>query len=368
MPEGAEINLEVGQFGAPHPRSNPEFVGHAEAEVAILEAYRSGRLAHAWLLTGPPGIGKATLAYRFARYMLINGGSDSFGDVATTLDIAADAPAFRRVAVKSHADLLTIEATPEMRTGRLRTEISVGDVRAAGSFLRLTSAEGGWRVIVVDSTDELTIAAANALLKMLEEPPSKTLLLLVSNSPGRLLATIRSRCRRLMLRRLNDEQVTAILLRHRPDLTHDDAMALGRLAGGSPGRALRIAEHGGVALYGEMLDLVSQAPRVDTEALHTLGDRMTRAGAEPVFRVMMDLLSAWLANLVRCGASGDAPGEVIPGENAVMQRLLDSRKLAHWADVWEKVAPLADRAFRVNLDRKQVVISAFAALGSAPRS
>jgi DNA polymerase-3 subunit delta' len=368
MPDATDSAPDGRPAGPPPPRANPDLIGHGDAEAALHAAYCSGRLAHAWLITGPPGIGKATIAFRFARYVLADGGNDLFGDAAATLAIDRDAPVFRRVAAGSHADLLTIEPTVDERSGRRRGEIRVKEVRAAGPFMRLSAAEGGWRVVVVDGADDLNMAAANALLKLLEEPPSKVLILLVSNSPGILLPTLRSRCCRLRLRPLAEAQIVALVLRHRPDLGEDEALALARLARGSAGRALRLAELGGVALYREMLELASRAPQCDSEALHAMGDRLARAGAEPAFQALMELLGAWLAALVHCGATGAKPVEVVSGEGALMTRLLDRHALAHWAGVWEKVAPLADRALRVNLDRKQVVFSAFTAFGATSRS
>lgn len=358
-------NGAAASTGPPPPRANPDLIGHGEAEAALLKAYRSGRLAHAWLLAGPPGIGKATLAYRFARFVLAGGQGDLLGDAAPTLALDNDDPVFRRVAAGSHADLLTVERSLDDRK-RLRTVIVVDDVRKAGGFLSLTPAEGGWRVVVVDCADELNLNAANALLKMLEEPPDKALLLLISHAPGRLLPTVRSRCRRLVMRPLDEGPLGDFLSHHRPQLG-DDAAALARLAEGSPGRALALADQGGLALYQEMVELVAGSPELDSEALHVLAGRLARADAEPAYRTLMDLLVQWLERLVRGGATGAAPAEVVPGEGAVMRRLLDRRGLEQWTEVWERIRRLAADADRVNLDRKQVVIAAFGALGAATR-
>ncbi len=150
---------------------------------------------HAWLITGAPGVGKATLAYRFARRLLAG---VQPGD---TLAVDPASPVFRRVAVGSHADLLTVEREWDDKKSRLRGEIVVDDARAISAFLRLTPAEGGWRVVVIDGAEHMNRNAANAVLKMLEEPPPRAVLLLTCAAPGRLLPTIRSRCRRLALTR-----------------------------------------------------------------------------------------------------------------------------------------------------------------------
>ncbi|MFQ5959592.1 MAG: DNA polymerase III subunit delta', partial [Alphaproteobacteria bacterium] len=219
----------------------------------------------------------------------------------------------------------------------------------------------------VDSADELNLAAANTLLKVIEEPPDEALVLLVSHTPGRLLATIRSRCRRLIMAPLDEGQVAEFLSRHRPGIDGEEAAVLARLAAGSPGRALRLADSGALALYGEMLALLAQAPKIDGEALHRLAERLGRADAEPAYRTFMELFVDWLARLVRSGAAGTSPPEMVAGEDAVARGLLAGRGLEHWTEVWEKVGRLAVRADRANLERKQVVISAFTTLEAASR-
>src|SRR5439155_17813225 len=197
--KGGRDSADIADPGAPAPRSNPELLGHEAAESALRRLFEAGRLPHALLLSGPRGIGKATLAFRLARFVLASGGGEGppgglFGDLgASGLAIAPDSGTFRRVASGGHADLLTVERAYDPRRRRLRGEIIVENAREIGTFLRLTPAEGGWRVVVVDGADEMNRAAANALLKILEEPPRRALLLLVAHSPGRLLPTIRSR-------------------------------------------------------------------------------------------------------------------------------------------------------------------------------
>ncbi|MFQ5784959.1 MAG: DNA polymerase III subunit delta' [Alphaproteobacteria bacterium] len=350
------------------PRANPDLVGHERAEALLRDGYRSGRLAHAWLLTGPPGVGKATLAFRFARFVLAGGGDgDLLAGTEEGLFVPPDHPVFRRVAAGSHADLLTVEHSYDERRKRMREEIVVGDVHAMGPFLRLTAGEGGWRVVVVDSADELNHTAANALLKLLEEPPNDSLILLVSHAPGRLLPTIRSRCRALGLRPLAEDIVRRVVARCRPDLDAGETATLVRLAGGSPGHALRLAGQGGVGLYTEMIELLARPPASDVEALHGLAERLARPSARPAYHALLDLLLQWLARFVREHAAGKAGTAFVSGEDEAVRRLRARGGLAHWTEVWEKVGRLAVRAERVNLDRKQVVISAFNMIETVPR-
>ncbi len=346
-----------------HPRNNPDLFGHGAAERSLLDAWNSGRLAHAWLICGPKGIGKATLAYRFARFVLAGGGEGGglFGGQPDSLEIRPDHPVFRRIGAQGHADLEAVERRwADDKKAKLKTEIVVDDVRGVGGFLSLTPAEGGWRVVIIDSADEMNRNAANAVLKVLEEPPRKALLLLVSHSPGRLLPTIRSRCRRLVLQPLAEATVADLLTRHRPGLAAADLAALARLAEGSIGKALALADEGGLDLYRDLVGLLQGLPRLDVPALHAFGDRVARPENEAAFRTVAELMAWWLARLVRAGGTGGgAIAEVVAGEGALMAQLLTAASLEHWLEVWEKITTLFARTEAVHLDRKQAVLSAF---------
>jgi DNA polymerase-3 subunit delta' len=219
--------------------------------------------------------------------------------------------------------------------------------------------QSDWRVVLIDAADEMSEEGANALLKTLEEPSRRALLLLVSHAPGQLPATIRSRCRSLALGTLSDQTVAEILAAHRPALAEEDRLQLARLAEGSPGRAIALADAGSLDLYRELAGLLLPLPRLDVPALHALADRVGRFGAEATFRTAADLLSWWLARLVRAGATRRLPREIVPGERACMQRLLAGRGLDQWLALWDNVTRLFASADEVNLDRKQVWVGAF---------
>lgn len=354
------------------PRESTFVLGHQAAEQEVLDAWNSGRMTHSWLMCGPRGIGKASFAFRLARFVLSglgeaqDDGPGLFGPAEpvkpTNLDVPTDHPAFRRIAAAGHADFKVIERGYTESKGekvRRRSEIVIDDVRGIGQFLSLTPAEGGWRVVLIDAADEMNRNAANAVLKVLEEPPKRSLMILLAHNPGRLLPTIRSRCRKLVLQPLAETQVAELICRNRPDLAESDVLALARLAEGSAGRALDLADSGGLDLYRDVIALLSGLPRLNVPALHALGDKLAKAGAEDSWRSMGELLGWWLARLVRAGGRGEAGPEIVAGEAEIMARLLAAGGLDQWVEVWEKITHLFARADSVNLDRKQVVLNAF---------
>jgi DNA polymerase III subunit delta' len=361
-------------------KSTPDLLGHFEAEQTLLESYNSGRLHHAWLIAGPRGIGKATLAYRFARFLLKHGqnagvdeGDSLFGDALPkgepdSLYVAPDDPVFRRIVSSGHADLMTIEREFDDKKNKFKGVIGVDRVRGVASFLSKTSAEGGWRVVVIDAADEMNRNSANAVLKVLEEPPKQAILLLVAHNPGRLLPTIRSRCRTLSLNALDEPTVIELLKKNVPDSSDFEAKGLAKLAEGSFGRALSLYEEGGLDLHAELVKLLGSLPHLDVEALHKLGDKMSRAGADEAFRTLGDLFCWWLGRLISQGTRGKTSGlGLSAGEDALMVRILQSGDVTKLMDVWEKITQLFIEAQSGNLDRKQVVLNAFLALEGVMR-
>ncbi len=241
----------------------------------------------------------------------------------------------------------------------------MADARSISAFLRLTAGEGGWRIVILDGADAMNRNAANAVLKVLEEPPARTVLMLVSDNPGRLLPTIRSRCRRLVLKKLPLATVEAALARYRPDLAAADAQRLAALADGSIGRALTLASSGGLALYQSIFKLLERLPEIDGESLHGFADKLNWGAGEDGFALFGELLPEWIARMVAMAAGGQ--GAALPGEAAVMRRLAARRSLDQWVVVWENLLDLFAAADGINLDRKQVVLNAFFALEAAAR-
>jgi DNA polymerase-3 subunit delta' len=356
---------------APGPRNNPYLIGHDAAEKDYLQAWSSGRLAHAWLICGPRGIGKATLAYRMARFALAQGAADQGADMfgapppPASLAMSAEEPVFRRVAAGGHGDFRVVERPwADNKQTKRKTVIGVDEVREIGAFMSMTPAEGGWRTVIIDAADEMNINAANAVLKVLEEPPRRALLFLVAHNPDRLLPTIRSRCRRLDLRPLTQIQVTALMGRYQPDLKPADVAALAVLADGSIGRALELAEEGGVALFRDLMALLSDAPRLNISRLHALSDKALKGD---VFRTLTGLLSWWLARMATESARGnlESLAEIVPGERDLARKLMVAATPAAWADVWDKIGHLARRTDAVNLDRKRSLMLMLMAVENA---
>ncbi len=359
------------------PWRNPDFSGHGPAERALLDAWNSGRMAHAWLITGPKGIGKATLAYRFARFVLSHGGDESdasqdslFGEPAPSegLDVGANHPVSLQIAQRAHPELRVIEKSWDDKNKRLRGEIVVDDVRDAIRVFAMTAEADAWRVVVVDAADEMNANAANALLKTLEEPPRNGLLLLISHNPGRLLPTIRSRCRTLALKPLEDDDVSQIIGARNPEIAPDALTALVRLADGSPGRAFGLMEEGGPALYEELIRMLSGLPNADVADLHKFADRLARRDAAEAYATFMSLLGWWLTRMVRYAALGQNVPEIVAGDADLAASLTTRHGLDHWIEVWEKISRLAARADSVYLDRKQVLLNVFSLLEKAART
>ncbi len=330
----------------PVPRETTVLFGHDSAERAFLAVYRSGRVPHAWLIGGEPGIGKATLAYRIARFVLAEP-DPSRVSTADTLALDPAHRTVRRVAVNAHPDLLALERTPG-DSGKMRTVITVEQVRRLATFFGSTAGEGGWRVCIVDSADELKYPeGSNALLKMLEEPPPRSLFLLVSHAPGRLLPTIRSRCRRLALRPLEPgDAALAASTALGADADDPAVAAAAAAARGSVSQAIALAGGPMLALRKKVAALLSALPSTDPRALHALGDELDRD------RGLLDVF----VSAVRDWLSGRLDTEVG-----------NLTRLARTADLWERLSRSARDVEVYNLERKPFVFTIFGLLAEASR-
>jgi DNA polymerase-3 subunit delta' len=340
--------------GAPHPRETLRLYGQQAAQAQALTALQ-GRAHHAWLIAGPQGVGKATLAWSVARHVIA-------GEAGASLDMAPDHPVFRRTAALAEPRLFLARRPWDDKAKRLKTAITVEETRALKAFFQMSAAGGGWRVAIVDAADEMNPAAANALLKTLEEPPERALILLVCHQPARLLPTIRSRCRVLRCASLGPEDLARALAATGAEAP-GDAAALAALAGGSVGAALRLAAVEGVALYDEILGLASEG--CDRRRLIALAESCAGRGAEARYDAVLRLTQLALSRLARA-AAGAPERAVSEVEARAFARLAQGRPQARlWAELAPKLAARADHARSVHLDPAQVILDTFLQIDAA---
>lgn len=337
--------------GAPHPRVQSELIGHGDAERAFLEGWRSNRLHHAWLVGGPEGIGKATFAWAATRFLLANPDPAHVDAQAIdSLSVAPDSRVFRQVAAGAHPDVAVIRRGPRKDGKGFSAEIAVADVRRALDVFATTAS--GWRVVIVDCADDLNLAGANALLKAIEEPPPRSVAFVISHAPARVLPTIRSRCRRLDLRPLTDNEVARTVRTLGPpwDEASDASLAEATaLAHGSVGRALDMLDEGRRGLIRQTQGLLHGLPRLDTERLMALAESVAGRDQGEAFHTMLGVVQEWIADIVRSKAG------------------LGPRRLAPLVEVWENSAQAAREAESFNLDRRPLVISMFGDFAQAVR-
>lgn len=337
--------------GAPHPREQYALFGHDQAEADFLRAYRAGQLHHAWLVGGPSGIGKATFAYRAARFLLAHpdpGAADVHE--AQDLFVPPEHTAARRMAASAHTDLAVIRRGPRKDGKGFSAEIAVSEVRRALDMFASTAS--GYRICIVDSADDLNASSANALLKAIEEPPARAIIFIVAHAPARTLPTIRSRCRRLPLRPLGSHDVTrAVRSLGEPwtNVADETLTQAAALSGGSVGHALSLLDDSRIALIHRVRDMLERLPETRPETLLRLAEDVSGRDTMPEFEAMMDTFNEWAAARVRAHA----------GQGA--------RRLAPLVEVWEKNNRAAREAEAFNLDRRPFVIAMFGDLADAMR-
>ena len=343
--------------GAPHPRETSALFGQALAERQFLAAASSGRLHHAWLVTGPRGVGKATLAWRVARYLIAGG-------TAPELDMDPADPVFRQLAAMGSPRLFLCRRPWDDKGERLRTAITVEEIRALKSFFQLSAADGGWRVAIVDSADELNASAANALLKILEEPPPRAVILLVSHRPAGLLPTLRSRCRELRCSPLAVHDLAAALAATGATPDPGSEALLEAVAGGSVGTALRLAQDGGAARYAEIIGSLRSGP-LERHAVIALSEAASGRDAAARYEMILELTGIALARLA-LAASGADLTPVSEAEAAAIAALARTPAQSRlWAELVPRLAERTRHARAVNLDPAQVILDTFLQIDAA---
>jgi DNA polymerase-3 subunit delta' len=352
----AEAPPESDRFAdAPHPRETHALFGHVAAEGEFLDAFRRGKLPQAILIGGPEGIGKATLAWRLARFLLAYPDpSAPEAARAQSLFVAEATAVSRRIAALALPDLFLLRREWNEKTKKHFTEIRIEDVRRLIHLFHQSSGEGGWRVAIVDCVDDLNRSSANALLKLIEEPPERSLFLLVAHQPGRVLPTIRSRCRKLTLAPLAEpDVVAAIRALGAPWGELPDQTLAGAAAGaeGSVREALRLLDGDGVAFDAALRAMFARLPQVDWLAVHSLADRLAGRDNEHAYETFMSGLYRFLDRIVRAKA----------GEGA------SAASLAPYARAWERITEAARDTEVFNFDKRALILSIFADLEEAAR-
>ena len=351
---------------APHPRQTQVLHGHDWAEKQMAASFATGRMHHGWLIAGPAGIGKATLAYRLARHILAKPGERAPG--GQSLEIAPETTAARQVLALSHPGLLLIRRPWDAKGKRFTATIPVDEVRRIRSFVTHTAAGGAFRVVIVDTADELNTNAANALLKSLEEPPPATIFLLVTSEPGRLLPTVRSRCRTIDLRPLSETDLKRAAMKaletsdREPPGASDWVRLIG-LSDGSVRRLLLLWLSDGLKMQERLDKLFQGLPAIDWGLVHTLGDELGSAAASQRFETFFELLLQLLARMIRARARNSTSGP----EGILAARLIPEARLATWAELWETVVREKGDALALNLDRKSLILDTFRRIEMAAR-
>ena len=365
------------------PRNTHDLTGHEEAAGLFLDAFNAEKIHHAWMVTGPKGIGKATLAYKMARFLLNNPPEDDqgpglFGDVLEKTDLSSintdiESSANRLITAGSNADLLVIEKTEDPKTGKMRNNILVDDVRKINNFFHKTSTAGGWRIAIVDTADEMNRNAANAILKILEEPPKNSILIILAHAPGKLLPTIKSRCRTLPLKPLKSAIVKEILQKYFPDKEDNVIDGYVALSNGSPGYAISLIEHKGLELYREMLGLLSTMPNINVPMMHGFAGSITTKKSGDMFLLFGEMLSQFISRMVRhVSYKGSAHThnikEALTEEFELMEELGAIIPLDQWAELWEKISGKMIVTDKLNMEKKQTVIDILNMINSALRA
>ncbi len=349
--------------GFPHPRETVKVFGHEAEEKMLAETFSTGRMHHGWLLAGREGIGKATLAYRFARYVLADDADrEPFG---VSLDVPPESTAARQVRALSHPGLLVLRRPYNFKDKRFAASIPVDEMRRLRAFLGLSAGGQGYRVVIVDTAEDLNASSANAILKSLEEPPPQTYFLIVASEPGRVLPTIRSRVRTLDLKPLEPQAMRAAVVQATAAAGAEIPMGkaweqLLKLANGSVRRLLSLSATGGLGVHEKVQRIVEGLPRMDWHGAHALSDELAGLAAEQKLELFFELLLDAIARLVRCEATG-----IPEDDRALAHRVIGPARLATFAELWETVAREKSQALALNLDRKTLVLSTLARLEAA---
>ena len=344
--------------GVSAPGEHLALFGHDNALATIETAFNSGKMHHAWLIAGPRGIGKASFALKVAANILRNPYPESG---AKWNDVNVEDAIFSKVAKGGHPNILHLSRPYDSKTKKFKSTLTVDEIRRTVSFFGTTAGEDSWRFCIVDSADDMKSSAANALLKVLEEPPQRTIFFVLANSPAKLLPTIRSRCRQLPLRPLNNDDLIAALNALDIDLSNmneGERAVLARLSTGSVRRAIILLEQQGLELYQKFDRILGNGKVPDWPQAHQLADELSRKNKLEQFHLLFDIARDYISNTIHQSAASKSPAQINDAHK-------DLSGLARLCEVWEKVADSAALADEYNLDKKQVILNLFGSLAQA---
>lgn len=333
------------------PKNNTFLLGQEKAEQILLDAWKSNAMHNSWLISGIEGIGKATLAYRFARFLLAADRSKK--ESYTSFEMSESNPVYKLTVNNAHPDLKIIErdyteadkrkilkaikggealSDEELKDLKKSAFIRVDEVRSINEFLSKKSADNNWRIVIIDSIDDMNSASANAVLKILEEPPSKSILLLISHNPGKLLPTVKSRCAKLTLPPLEKKVVASLLRRYRPQLSEKEVQNLAEISSGSIGKALKYADNNALKYYDELSKLVYAKDNFKLEELLSFCENAVKD--EEIFVFVQELILKFIAI-----------------------HMVNTKNVEELSVVWENTVKIFDETTRLNLDKKQILIN-----------
>ena len=351
----AILDEEADRYPAtPHPRHTTTLIGHADGERELLHAYRQNRLPHAIILGGPAGIGKATLAWRLTRFLTANPlWSSRRVAEAADLSVPPDSKAAAEISSLSHPDVSLLRREINEKTKRFFTEIRADDVRRTIGLFQRAAGAGGYRICIVDSAEDLNRSSANALLKLIEEPPPLSLFLLIAHRPGLVLPTIRSRSRLMRLNALSAAEIGAVTRTLGPpwaELPDADIAAAAEQGQGSVHDALRLLARDGLDLDRTIERLLDRLPAIEWREAHRLADQVSGRDGEAAYRTLMNAIYNWIARKVRSGAASRSSRDLVP-----------------LAEAWERITAQAREAEALNLDKRPLILAIVADLAGAVR-
>lgn len=338
-------------------QTNPNLIGHKYAEDILLHSINRGKMHHAWLITGQKGIGKATLSYRVARFLLTGGADGGLFGVPDNMNIEAGHPIFNRTKQGSHPDFMFLSPKTDPKTGKTSNKILVDDTRKIAKFLSLTPAESEYRIIVIDSIDDMNRNAANSILKILEEPPRNAIIFLVSHSPGKLLPTIRSRCRQLKMQPLDKYEILDVAKKTLDTEYIDNFEELNILSCGSPGILIDLYANDGVALYQEIAEIF--AKNMDIEELFKFGDKMAKKDNSHLWELFNYLQEIFWSRVILFGSTNNLNGKIFDSELAIIQAILANKNIEQCLDIKSEIESNIIRTNAINLDKKQSIINIY---------